>query len=221
MPTLINQTEPPGRQVLEWSMAGVSLVGGAAIALVGAGCAVVQCHRRRSRVLPRPSPGSSSPHRVRCRLLQLALARRSNPGSQAEPGAVGDPVIDDGDDDAAFPDRAGWLRVGIIVGAVLVAALALPVIGYTLTMTAMLAVVLFFVSRRPWWLALVLGVAAAVASPPGVRGLAGHRAADLHHRVHRTSGAAGTWVSTHCSAGSPTSSPRSTSCSHSWAVCWE
>lgn len=59
------------------------------------------------------------------------------------------------------PDGCGS---GIIVGAVLVAALALAVIGYTLTMTAMLAVVLFFVSRRPWWLALVLGVAAAVAS---------------------------------------------------------
>lgn len=163
MPTLINQTEPPGRHVLEWSMAGLSLIGGAAIALVGAGYGLSNVTGVGAGFFPTVA-GILVAASGALWLVQLALARRSNLDPQAELGAVDAPVIDDGDDDATFPDRAGWLRVGIIVGAVLVAALVLPVIGYTLTMTAMLAVVLFFVSRRPWWLALILGVAAAVAS---------------------------------------------------------
>ena len=57
-----------------------------------------------------------------------------------------------------------WCGSGSSLAAVLGAAIVLPILGYTLSMTLMLAVVLFFVSKRPWWLALVVGVGAALAS---------------------------------------------------------
>jgi hypothetical protein len=103
-------------------------------------------------------------------MIQLGLARRVGTSVDANMNiSVAQPdnevaVGEEEADEAEFPDRAGWVRVGIIAVAILAAALALPVIGYTLTMTLMLTAVLFLVSRRPLWLAAVIGVGAAVLS---------------------------------------------------------
>ena len=62
------------------------------------------------------------------------------------------------------PDTRGWARIGVVVGALLAAALLLDVVGYTLSVTLMLTAVLTLVSRRRWWVALLAGVVAALAS---------------------------------------------------------
>jgi hypothetical protein len=63
-----------------------------------------------------------------------------------------------------FPDRKGWARVGIISGAILLAALLLPLLGYTIVMTLMLGTILFFVSKRKLWMAVLVAVGSALAS---------------------------------------------------------
>ena len=158
---------PAGLARLEWSAAAAALVGGIAIALVGLSYGLTNVTGVGAGFFPTVA-GILVAVSGGLWLGQLALARRSFDGVvqrfEADHELDVHELEDEDGDDAEFPDRAGWLRVGIIVASVLVAALVLPVIGYTLTMTAMLAVVLFFVSKRPWWLALVVGVGAAVAS---------------------------------------------------------
>lgn len=66
--------------------------------------------------------------------------------------------------DGALPDRAGWARIGAVIGSMLTAALLLDVVGYTIAVTVMIAGVLVFVSRRRWWVALPVAAAAALVS---------------------------------------------------------
>ena len=54
--------------------------------------------------------------------------------------------------------------MGIISGAILLAALLLPLLGYTIVMTLMLGTILFFVSKRKLWMAVLVAVGAALAS---------------------------------------------------------
>jgi Tripartite tricarboxylate transporter TctB family len=176
--SLEKQPGPAGLAVLEWSVAAGSLLLGSVLVLAGVNYGMTNVTGVGAGFFPVVA-GVLVAVSGALWLLQLAVVRRAgvpvslDSREHALPipaDATIDDVVhhfetdDELDDDAEFPDRAGLVRVGIIVAAVLAAALVLPIIGYTLTMTLMLAVVLFFVSKRPWWLALVVGVGAALAS---------------------------------------------------------
>lgn len=75
-----------------------------------------------------------------------------------------DGIDEDDDDDAQLPDRRGWVRVGIVVGALAGAALLLPLLGYTVSVALLLFVVLRFVSERRWWLAALIAIGGALAT---------------------------------------------------------
>ncbi|MGH3640781.1 MAG: tripartite tricarboxylate transporter TctB family protein [Mycobacterium sp.] len=173
MPALTNEPRPLGLVRLEWSVATISLFGGGAIAFVGVTYGLINVTGVGAGFFPTVAGILVSLSGLLW-LLQLAFTRRADAASSVETVDKSfedvthrfevDDEIDEDAEEAEFPDRAGWLRVGIIVAAVLGAAQVLPVIGYTLSMTLMLAVVLFFVSKRPWWLALVVGIGAALVS---------------------------------------------------------
>lgn len=168
-------TTPRGAVLLEWSVAALSLLGGAVIVLFGWQYGLTNVTGVGAGFFPAVA-GIIMAVAGAMWLVQLAVARRSAPGQTDDDGHEietfddvadrfeADDEIDEDAEDAEFPDRAGWLRVGIIAAAVFGAAILLPIVGYTVSMTLMLAVVLFFVSKRPWWLALVVGITAAVAS---------------------------------------------------------
>lgn len=170
MTLLTNQQPPRGAVVLEWSMAAVALVVGIVVASFGWAYGLTNVTGVGAGFFP-AAAGILIAVSGALWLVQLALARRAAALVSTESTLAGvverfeaDDEIDEDGDDAEFPDRAGWARVGIIAAAILVAALVLPVIGYTLTMTLMLTTVLLFVSKRPWWLAVIIGVGAAIAS---------------------------------------------------------
>ena len=117
-------------------------------------------------------------------ILQLLAARRSPdlapaavsadgvlteslpPHHESESALVS--LLDDDNSDepdvAEFPDRQGWARVGIIAGSILLAALFLPLLGYTVVMTLQLGTILYFVSKRKLWISVLVAVGAALAS---------------------------------------------------------
>ncbi len=176
--SLAKQPGPAGLAVLEWSGAAGSLLLGSVIALAGVNYGLTNVTGVGAGFFPVVA-GVLIALAGALWLLQLTVARRAGASVSVEGREHAVPIPADAtiedvvhhfetddelDDDAAFPDRAGVLRVGIIVAAVLAAAIVLPIIGYTLAMTLMLAAVLHLVSKRPWWLALVVGVGAALAS---------------------------------------------------------
>ncbi|MDV8025226.1 tripartite tricarboxylate transporter TctB family protein [Rhodococcus sp. IEGM 1330] len=67
-------------------------------------------------------------------------------------------------DETELPDRAGWIRIGVVVAAIAGAALVLPTLGYTLSMALMLAVVLTFVGKRTPLVAIGVAVATTLAT---------------------------------------------------------
>ena len=176
--SLAKQPGPRGLAAMEWSVAAGSLLLGVVIALVGASYGLTNVTGVGAGFFPTVA-GIVVAVAGALWLLQLAMARRAHASLSIDSREHALPIPadatiedvvhhfetdDEVDDDAEFPDRAGVVRVGIIAASVLGAAIVLPILGYTLTMTLMLAVVLFFVSKRPWWLALVVGVGAALAS---------------------------------------------------------
>jgi hypothetical protein len=176
--SLAKQTGPAGLAVLEWSAAAGSLLLGSVVVLAGVNYGLTNVTGVGAGFFPVVA-GVLIALAGALWLLQLTLARRAGASVTVDSRDHAVPIPADAtiedvvhhfetddelDDDAEFPDRAGLVRVGIIVAAVLAAALVLPTIGYTLSMTLMLAAVLHLVSKRPWWLALVVGVGAALAS---------------------------------------------------------
>ena len=163
---------------LEWTVASAAVAGGLAIAGVGAGYGLTNTSGVGAGFFPAVA-GSLIALAGVLWIVQLAAARKAT----APAPAIGDilesvpPHHDSGsaivsllDDDnseepeADFPDRQGWARVGIIAAALLAAALLLPLLGYTVVMTLMLAAILHFVSKRKLWLAVLAAVGAALAS---------------------------------------------------------
>ncbi len=55
----------------------------------------------------------------------------------------------------------GWASSA---GSILLAALLLPLLGYTVVMTLQLGTILYFVSKRKLWIAVLVAVGAALAS---------------------------------------------------------
>jgi hypothetical protein len=57
-----------------------------------------------------------------------------------------------------FPDRAGLLRIGGLLGALIGVVLLLDRLGYALTMFLFCGFLLRLLGRQPWWLTAVLTV---------------------------------------------------------------
>lgn len=164
---------------LEWTVASAALAGGLAVAGVGAGYGLTNTSGVGAGFFPTVA-GTLMALAGVLWILQLLAARRT-----AEPApAAGDvlesvpphhesasalvSLLDDDNSDepdvADFPDRQGWARVGIITGSILLAALLLPFLGYTVVMTLQLGTILYFVSKRKLWISVTVGIGAALAS---------------------------------------------------------
>ena len=57
-----------------------------------------------------------------------------------------------------FPDRAGLVRIGYLLGALVASVLLMERLGYSLTMFLFCGFLLRVLGRQPWWLTLVLTV---------------------------------------------------------------
>lgn len=164
---------------LEWTVASAALAGGLAVAGVGAGYGLTNTSGVGAGFFPTVA-GTLMALASVLWILQLLAARRT-----AEPApAAGDvlesvpphhesasalvSLLDDDNSDepdvADFPDRQGSARVGIITGSILLAALLLPFLGYTVVMTLQLGTILYFVSKRKLWISVTVGIGAALAS---------------------------------------------------------
>ncbi len=164
---------------LEWTVAAAAVAGGLAMAVVGAGYGLTNTSGVGAGFFPTVA-GTLMALAGVLWALQLAAARRTSvpapvtgdaveslpPHHESESALVS--LLDDDNSDEPdapdFPDRQGWARVGIISGAILLAALLLPLLGYTVVMTLMLGTILFFVSKRKLWMAGLVAVGAALAS---------------------------------------------------------
>jgi len=57
-----------------------------------------------------------------------------------------------------FPPRAGVLRIGYLLGALIASVLLLQRLGFSLTMLLFCGFLLRVLGRQPWWLTVVLSV---------------------------------------------------------------
>lgn len=169
-----------GPIALEWTVATAALAGGIIVAVVGVGYGLTQSAGVGAGFFPTVAGTLMAVAGVLW-ILQLIAARRSaSLAPEAASGAVLETVpphhesdsalvsfLDDDNSeepDVDFPDRQGWARVGIIAGSILLGALLLPFLGYTVVMTLMLGTILHFVSKRKLWIAVLVAVGAALAS---------------------------------------------------------
>lgn len=164
---------------LEWTVASAALAGGLAVAGVGAGYGLTNTSGVGAGFFPTVA-GTLMALAGVLWILQLLAARRTT-----EPAPVAGDVLetvpphhesssalvslldDDNSDEpdvADLPDRQGWTRVGIITGSILLAALLLPFLGYTVVMTLQLGTILYFVSKRKLWISVTVAIGAALAS---------------------------------------------------------
>lgn len=164
---------------LEWTVASAALAGGLAVAGVGAGYGLTNTSGVGAGFFPTVA-GSLMALAGVLWILQLMAARRTAdrapvagdiletvpPHHDSESALVS--LLDDDNSDepdiADFPDRQGWARVGLITGSILLAALLLPFLGYTVVMTIMLGTILYFVSKRKLWISVAVAIGAALAS---------------------------------------------------------
>lgn len=93
-----------------------------------------------------------------------AAPNRADPPTDTAIGVLVVDGIDEDDDGIALPDQRGLQRVVTVVLVVVLAAVLLPWLGYLLTMTLMLVAVMTLVGQRRWWVALIVGFGAALAS---------------------------------------------------------
>lgn len=153
-------------------VAASSLAGGVALLVTGAGYGLIQAPGVGAGFMPMIAgalmTGTS--------LIWLVGIWRARGEDEARRAADAHPLtdsaiellivdgIDEEDDDVELPDRRGWLRIAVIVGGMVAAAMLLPLLGYTLSVALLLFAVLKFVSERRWWLAALIAIGAALAS---------------------------------------------------------
>ncbi|NQX28682.1 tripartite tricarboxylate transporter TctB family protein [Microbacteriaceae bacterium VKM Ac-2854] len=154
--------------VTEWALAGAGAIGGASLVTAGIGYGLTATTGVGAGVMPLVAGvfvGASG----LLWLLRLARARHQRvavPQDEVSDSTLGVFLQGEDDelDDARFPDRVGWTRIAVVVGSIAVAALLLPVLGYSVTMVALLTVVLRFVGGRKLWLAVLVAIATTAAS---------------------------------------------------------
>lgn len=65
-------------------------------------------------------------------------------------------------EEITWPEAAGWRRVGLMLGALAVSLLMLNVLGFMVVTTLFMAVVVFGLGIRSWWMLATVPLAAAV-----------------------------------------------------------
>lgn len=164
------------RQYLEWVVVALSLVVGIWVAVAGIGYGLTNAIGVGAGFFPFVAGGVISLGAVLWGLQLLGDIRarrrpadpdhpdalfdvhRANPATDTAIGVLVVDGVDEEDDDVSLPDRKGLRRVAIVVGALVAAAILLPLLGYALTMVLLLFVMMFFVSERRWWIALLVAV---------------------------------------------------------------
>lgn len=156
---------------LEWTVATASLIGGVLISVVGLGYGMTSSEGVGAGFFPVVAGSLMGIAGVMwifqlIRAKQISLVGLQQPDGESS-SALASLLEDDNSDegeDADFPDRHGWVRVGIVFGSILLAALLLPLLGYTIVMTLQLGLVLRLVSKRKMWIAAVVAVGASLIS---------------------------------------------------------
>jgi hypothetical protein len=172
MSTIETRTAASGavepRIVTEWVLAAGSAVGGAALVVAGTGYGLTAPTGVGAGMMPLVAGLFVG---VAGLLWSLRLLRAHRTRSVLPVAEVSDSTLgvflqgeDDELDDAHFPDRTGWMRVGVVVGSVAIAALLLPVLGYSVTMVALLTAVLVLVGGRKLWIAALVAIVTTGAS---------------------------------------------------------
>lgn len=181
--TLPNTT---ARAYLEWAVVGIGIVAGVSIAIAGVGYGLTNTTGVGAGFFPLLAGGAIALGALLWAFQLLGDARRrrahaavlddpDRPDHTADFDRIDPPTdtaigvlvmdgIDEEDDDIALPDRKGVRRVVLVVLALVLGGVLLPVLGYLLTMTLMLFAVMTLVSERRWWIALLVGFGAAIAS---------------------------------------------------------
>lgn len=156
------------RTVTEWALAGASALGGAALVVSGAGYGLTAPTGVGAGMMPLVAGLFVGVAGLlwSLRLLRALRAHAALPIAEVSDSTLGVFLQGEDDelDDAHFPDRRGWTRVGVVVGSVAVAALLLPVLGYSVTMVALLTAVLVLVGGRKLWIAALVAIATTGAS---------------------------------------------------------
>lgn len=178
-------TTSRARQYLEWSVVILGAVGGVAIAIAGVGYGLTNVTGVGAGFFPLVAGSAvalgavlwafqllgaireerrNAAAPVGTELTHHFDAHRADPPTDTAIGVLVVDGIDEEDDDIALPDRRGVLRILIVAGALVLAAILLPILGYLIAMSLMLFAVMTLVSARRWWVALLIAVGVAVAS---------------------------------------------------------
>lgn len=175
------------RAYLEWTVVAIGAIGGAAIVLAGIGYGLTHTTGVGAGFFPVVAGGAICLGALMWAFQLVGDARRrrddvvwtardaDRPDHSVHLDGVDPPTdtaigvlvvdgIDEEDDDISLPDRKGVMRIALVVLALVLAGVLLPWLGYLVTMTLMLFAVMTFVSERRWWIALLVGLVAAIAS---------------------------------------------------------
>lgn len=150
-----------GQLYLEWSVVGVGTLGGMIIAIAGVNYGLTNATGVGAGFFPLVAGCIIALGSV---MWALQLVTRSTRPSDAATSPLADNGAMEEPDDVTEPDRRGVLRVAIVAGSLIIAAILLPVLGYLVTMTLLLLAVMTLVSARRWNIALLVAVGTAMVS---------------------------------------------------------
>ena len=161
-------TPVTGERRLEWGLATAATLGGVAVAAVGSTYGLDNETGVGAGFMPAVAGTFTALGGL---FWSLGLMRHGQVDRASEPHELS-PLAellaaedaDDESEEGGFPDRAGWLRAFSLIAVIAVAALLLPVLGYTLTMLVLLTTILHLLSRRRLWIALSVSLAVTLAS---------------------------------------------------------
>ena len=157
-----------GERRLEWCLAGAAAFGGLAVAVVGSTYGLSNETGVGAGFMPVVAGTFTALGGLFWTLGLMHHREAETPLAHDDLSPLGELLVaedvDDESEEGGFPDRAGWLRALSLIAVIAVAAVLLPVLGYTLTMLALLTVILHLVSRRRLWIAASVSLAVTLAS---------------------------------------------------------
>ena len=160
-------TPVTGERRLEWGLATAATLGGVAVALVGSTYGLDNETGVGAGFMPVVAGTFTALGGLFWGLGLMRHGRVETAEAHEHSPLVELLAAEDAEDESeegGFPDRAGWLRALSLIGVIAVAALLLPLLGYTITMLALLTAILHLLSRRRLWIALSVSLAVTLAS---------------------------------------------------------
>ena len=156
---------------LEWALAAAATLGGVAVTGVAATYGITHSTGVGAGFMPTIA-GVLLISAGLVWVVQLVHSGRVASRPVAPAGTVSNALVEliseddigDESDEHSFPDAQGWRRVGLLAGSILVAALLLPYLGFTLTMVGLLSLILIALAKRRVWIALLVALAVSLGA---------------------------------------------------------